>query len=297
MPFTDRSDLFGSIDEGGVNRFIRHVVLQRPSLFNYATEFFNDNPGLLCKKIPLHARVEAAGDPLFSVEDPLPVLGTTPPIGLNWCLQITDVQVDFHPSNVIDLPRELGKLPEQHLAFRFKACFGLDCLSDDMIEELLPGIEATAAAAAGHRDDPKNPDTGAPRPTTPFVPRTRELLCTCLELYATAHVEWGTIPGVTGDVLKPKLDGLEIVDLKPDSLESQIECFLRTTVRLGLLPMLNTPIESLVLDITGLLAERGFTLGQSVRLEPTPAPADVPFNPAIEDDQLKAFVSLVVEDI
>jgi hypothetical protein len=36
------------------------------------------------------------------------------------------------------------------------------------------------------------------------------------------------------------------------------------------------------------------TLGKQVTLEPSAVPADVPNNPAVEEDQLKVFVKLVV---
>jgi len=40
MAFTDRSDLFAAVHENGINATIRQLMLQRPSLFNYATLLF-----------------------------------------------------------------------------------------------------------------------------------------------------------------------------------------------------------------------------------------------------------------
>jgi hypothetical protein len=37
MAFTDRSDLFAAVHENGINATIGQLMLQRPSLFNYAT--------------------------------------------------------------------------------------------------------------------------------------------------------------------------------------------------------------------------------------------------------------------
>ena len=51
MAFTDNCDLFGSVHEDGVNRVIRHIMRQRPSLFNYATADVAGNPRLCCSKI------------------------------------------------------------------------------------------------------------------------------------------------------------------------------------------------------------------------------------------------------
>jgi len=304
MPFTDRSDLFASLEEEGVNLFVRHLMRQRPSLFNYATVYFEKHPSLLCAKIDAANKVKENGDPLFSVQEPIPILGVAPPISLNWSLQITDVEVDFHPGNTIELPKELGALDEQQLGLRMKACLGLDCPSKGLLEELLPGIEAEVSPRPPRENEDRDGDGKPDRPREepkdepdPYVPSTRELICVCLELYAVAHVEWGTIPGIEGEYAKPKLDGLEIVDIAPKELEGQLECYLETVLKLGLLPRVNTPIESLVLDITGLLADRGLELGQSVRIEPAAVPADVPNNPAIEDDSIKVFANLVVEEI
>ena len=38
MAFTDESDVFGSVHEDGINLVVRHLMRQRPSLFNYATK-------------------------------------------------------------------------------------------------------------------------------------------------------------------------------------------------------------------------------------------------------------------
>ena len=37
MALTDKCDLFGAVHEKGVNRVTRHMMRQRPSLFNYGT--------------------------------------------------------------------------------------------------------------------------------------------------------------------------------------------------------------------------------------------------------------------
>ena len=37
MAFTDNCDLYAAVHEDGVNLVIRHIMRQRPSLFNYGT--------------------------------------------------------------------------------------------------------------------------------------------------------------------------------------------------------------------------------------------------------------------
>lgn len=293
MAFTDHCDIFGAVHEEGVNRVVQHLMRQRPSLFNYATAFFTQNSHLLCTRIVADRKVTDAGNPLFDLQDPIPILGapTEMPLGLNWCFQLTDVQIDFHPGNVFALPPELGELPPQRLALRIKGCFGLGCPPRDVIEKLLPQIEVLATAE-------KPDDRPAPDRPPVTVLETREIMCFCLELYGVAHVEWGTIGNdLEQQWLKVRLDGLEIVDLQPLPMESIIECYISTVLRLGILPRASVKMEKLIFDITKMLQEHDIEVGQKITLRPTPISAAVPNNPAVEQDQLKAFISLVVEEV
>lgn len=338
MPFTDRSDIFGAVHEEGINRVVEHIMRQRPSLFNYATRFFRHRPDLLCTPIKAAQKVLDAGNPLFTEQDPLPILGAPIPIGLNYCIQLTDFQIDFHPANTITLPPELAPLPAQRLALRFRACAGIDCPSDEVIADFIrlmeeaavrqgdivvkPPKSRAAQLAAGTRalpsvralDVPTAALTRIPdrlrdvvvnlpdlvldpggRDTKPTLP-TRSLTCVCLELFAVAHFEWGTIGSHPRQWLKPRLDGIEIVDMQPTPLENMIECYLKTVLRLGILPRLVVPLEAMILDITAMLAQQGLAIGQQVSLQPAPISAQLPHNPAIEQEQLKAFINLIVEE-
>ena len=125
---------------------------------------------------------------------------------------------------------------------------------------------------------------------------TRALICVCLELFAVAHFEWGPLGPEQKQYLKPRLDGIEIVDLQPTPMEDAIECFLKTTLRLGILPRLVVPIEAMILDITKVLDDNDVTVEEQISLRPTPISAQLPFNPAVEQDQLKAFINLVIEE-
>lgn len=301
MAFTDHSDLFGAVHEQGINRVVQHVMRQRPSLFNYATAFFREHNDLLCVRIAADKKVLAANNPLFDIQDPVPVLGTPIPIGLNWCLQLTNLEIDFHPGSAFQLPPELGEIPPQRMALHIKACFGLDCPSEEFINEILPQIEVLATNEDKQQPSPFGSTTHVPprsnEPRDPIVLPTEKLRCFCLELFAVAHFEWGTIGNLPQQWLKVRLDGLEIVDLQPTPMEDTIECYVKTVLRLGILPRLSLKIEKLVLDITKLMQEQGIEVGQQISLQPAPVPAAVPNNPAIEEDQLKVFINLIVEEI
>lgn len=325
MAFTDQSDLFGSVHEDGLNLVVRHVARQRPSLFNYATPVFRDRPDLLCEPIQAADKVRDAGNPLFTEVEPLPVLGTPVPIGVNFCVQLTEAQVDFHAGDVIDLPPELAPLDEQRFALHARGCGGIDCPSREILDEIVPAIEgflvreqrlaigpvakkkrsaATGSAEAGGASRRRAVATGSVsaathrkisgRGGTVSVLPTREIVCFCLEIFAVGHFEWGEVTGSSQPWLKTRLDGLEIVDLSPSPVEEAVECYISTVVQLGVLPRLIVPVEKMVLDVTSEMERLGIDLGKQVDLEPAEVPAEVPNNPAVEEDQLKAFVDLEI---
>lgn len=360
MAFTDHCDIFGSVHEEGVNRVVRHLMRQRPSLFNYATAIFRRRPDLFCvHPIDAAQSVKDAGNPLFTEQKPLPILGSPVPLGINFCVQLTDSQLDLHPGNVFNLPPELGALPAQRFALHLKACVGIDCPSKETIDRQLPEIERLVVqkkqtVIGGGRADPTrrtfpiisaDPASGelvalggipalAPRvpipdvvfegPARPGIRRppfddirvppggiivadpfpgrdegggalpVTELLCFCLELFAVGHFEWGTVGTAPMQWLKPRLDGIEIVDLQPTPMENAIECYLKTVLQLGIFPRLMVPMEKMILDITKMLRDQGLAVGDQISLQPSVVPTDVPNNPAVEEDQLKAFIKLSI---
>ncbi|WP_322509029.1 hypothetical protein [Anaerolinea sp.] len=310
MPFTDRSDLFGAVHENGINRVVRHIMRQRPSLFNYATPFFHNHVEMFCAKFEVDEKVLKAKNPLFTEQELLPILGAPVPIGLNFCLQLSEVAIDFFPGSVFNLPPELGKLSPQRFALHLKGCMGIDCPSRDVIDELLPLIERylvsqkqlvigetkeNVPGISTHYTPPATTAFNTDREKQHTIPLpTRELICFCLELYAVGYFEWGTVPGSQQTWLKTRLQDLEIVDLQPNNMESAIECYLTTVLKLGILPRLIIPLEKMTLDLTKEFQKMGLPLGRTVQLEPSAVPADVPNNPAVEDDQIKAFFKLTV---
>src|SRR6266508_3075479 len=108
MAFTSNCDVFLAVNEAGINLVVRHIMCQRPSLFNYATDAVIRNPRLLCAPINAAPAVFARNNPLMTRQPPLPVMGTDPPVGLNYAVQLTQAEVDFSPGNAIALPAELN---------------------------------------------------------------------------------------------------------------------------------------------------------------------------------------------
>jgi hypothetical protein len=273
MAFTDNCDLFASIHEDGVNRIVRHIMRQRPSLFNYATPDVAGNRELWCQIPEFNKDVSTFGNPIFTILPYLPVIGAdSPPVGLGFCVQVVRAEVDFHPSSVLQLPPELGnELQKQHFALGLKICGGLRCPDPNVLDK----IPVT----------PKGRTTeGEHVPPPPQVNLPGEMICFCLEVFAVGHVVREFITGE--EKLVGKVDGIEIVDVTPDGLEANMECYIRTALTLFLRQKLAVAWKTFFVDFPL------FGLG-TVSLAPTPNPP-VPNNPAVEDDQLKAFVTMTV---
>jgi hypothetical protein len=272
MAFTSNCDLFAAVHEDGVNLFIRHVMRQRPSLFNYASSDVAPNRELWCHRIDVTDDVEKFANPFFTVMPPLPVLGSVNPIVLTgFCAQLVKAQIDFHPGKTIALPPELpNPLPAQHFSLQFTACGGLVCPDDKQVLSLPVGTDSLVPIPGTH-DRPK-------RQYDPVILRGRPQ-CFCLDVFVVGRFELSPTGHLVGRVV-----GLEIVDIKPNGLEQNLECYLKTTVNVVMRQRLAIALKALALSFPL------FGMG-TITLAPTPNPP-VPNNPAIEDDQLKAFVTM-----
>jgi hypothetical protein len=272
MALTDHSDIFVSFHEDGFNRFLDHARQQRPSIFNHATQAVADNPDLLCQVIKAHPIVSARANPLVTIVDPLPVPGTD--YGVDFAVQLVECNVDFHPGDDLVLPPQLSPpLKAQRMALYFRVCGGLGCPPRDILDQYVP--------------PPPNPDEKherdeEERDVLPLP--ARQLICFCLNAYALGGVRireyWGK------PWLEPFLDGFEIVDIEPEGLENSLECYIQLVLRLAVLPQLRYLLEIAPLDI---IKDK-----IALVLSPEPNSPDLPNNPAIEEDLLKAFIHVEV---
>ena len=303
MPFTDLSDLYGAVNEEGINRVVRHVMRKRPSLFNYGTQAVISNPRLRCAPIDAAPEVLAYGNPLMTREDPLPILGTDGRFGLDFCAQLTEVKVDFHPGGAVSLPPELAPLDAQRFAVSATACAGIGCPSDDWLRRLrelltrekLNQLRAARMAAVGMMssyqpaDRPKEPnqlDDRQPKPPPQPIPVDR-LNCFCLSLFLEGHFEIGGSSALPE--LEALVDGVEIVDIAPRELEDSIECYLRLVLELGVLPQLTVAIQKLVLSVN----ENPDSPVPTIDIEVPVGVPTIPHNPAVEQDELRLRANVV----
>jgi hypothetical protein len=265
MAFTSNCDVYLSVNEAGINLVVQHVMCQRPSLFNYATDNVARNPRLLCAQVSAAPAVFARNNPTVTRLPPLPVIGTNPQVGLDYAVQLTRAEVDFSPGNVITLPAELNPpLPAQRIALHVQVCAGLGCPSDDVV--------GNYRFRHGRNDD---------RQRGIVVLPAAKLNCFCLDAYAVGDVR---ISGPANDErIFPNVDGLDIVEISPDAIEDSFLCYVELMLKLGLLAD-GFSIPNLATTVMGI----------GVTAAPTPTGPSLPFNPALEDDQLKLFVNVNV---
>jgi len=281
MAFTDHCDVFGAVHEEGFNIIGNHIMRQRPSLFNYGTEMFSSNPQLLCKPITAHPEVTRRGNPLITVEDPLPILGSQGLLGINFCFQVTELKFDFYPGDQFSIPQELGPpLEKQRIAIVAEICGAIVCpdkkVSDHFGDEIAKLTFDQKQGKENERKDEKE------RPPITPIPGEK-IECFCLQLYSILHIE--RIGPLNEQKLAIRLDDLEIVDIRPEALENNLECYVATTLRVGILPRIRIALDTIV-----------YKLGQYAILSifATPISGTVPNNPAVEENLIKVFLNVGV---
>lgn len=252
MTFTQYSDIYVAVRDAGITRILSHIMVQRPSLFNYGSILPATDPWLVCRDIRTVPPVVQANDPLITRMDPLPVVQT--PITLDYIIQLTKGTIDFFPGSALSLPPELKPLKNQQFAINFEVCAGLICQSGNSILPLASSMKREEG----------------------------NINCFCLNLFATGGFEIAGIPGKQN--VSMKISGIEIPELKPDSLEKMIECYSLCTLNQGILPKITDAISA--------LAFNAISLPKSLGSLTFSASTAVPYNPAVEDSQLKIFTNL-----
>jgi hypothetical protein len=288
MALTDFCDVFASAHEDGFNQIFSHVKMQRPSLFHYGTQAFVDDYKLLCcKPEKIHPEVIKRRNPIVSRLDYLPIPGYSGIYGMEFNFSLVDLQLDFEPTNKFSLPDELGKkLSPQTFALRAIVCGGIACPNEKDLDQYINypepyrpdlsfGKDSQRFAGGSNKDFDVKPNT--PKSGLPFD--RKSINCFKLELFAVLNFAREDYNGEP--VLGIKLQNLELVDIKPEGLENSLECFMKTTLRLGILPNLRVAFNALAL-----------TIGDFIQIVPTPISANMPFNPSVERDSVSIFLNL-----
>jgi hypothetical protein len=205
---------------------------------------------LVCQPISLGQN--PGQQPRYTRTAHLPYVGGTL---LPYCFQLTAVEIDFHASDQIALPPELSPLPTQNFVTRIEACFGLAC----------PDLETTSV-----------PIWEVLRQR--IFPATK-LDCFCLSALFSGQFTVRPATDTEPQKIGVEMRGFELVDLQPAGLEAILEGHVRLLLHGFVLPQLVLPLKEVVFGI----------LQTTITITPFLTPG-LPFNPAVEDNQLKIFL-------
>jgi hypothetical protein len=234
MSLTQADMAFASIHEDGLNDALRAFCNDRPRYLVYGSPAF----------VPFTTVAETT----------MPAIAFPGvPGGIQWRIRFSTPHIDLFKQTT-PLPPELTLGPGQFSA-RITAELCLDC--------------------GRIRIDPKPPrqkpaDHGRENPPTHDVPPDdrhplREVTCCRLEVFIVGHIEH--VMSSTGeDAIAFAVDAVEIVDIKPEEVESVLECLLFMILQAAL-AQIRLPLSALRVKAFSLALTAG---------------------PLIEDDQIKA---------
>lgn len=268
MALTDNCSVYAALHENGVNRLVDHLMYKRPSLFNYGTERMVEaahaaaedrrvQPSV-CDWIEYAPEVRAArwDNPLVTEQDPFPVLGTDGLVGLDYCFQVVEFEVDFAP-DTLDIGIETGQF-----AAHVEVCAGLGCPSDDEFDAVLSELDEVYAYLAEHgmTVDALTADEGLMREFgLPVVPEPARMNCFCLDVSVIGSVDLVDRPSSPPPVEIPQsprftVRSIDVDDVHgdeftlPKGMQASIECYVHSFVQLGLLPALSRAVESITAE-------------------------------------------------
>lgn len=283
MPLTSNCDAVGVFPEAAFNKIIAEVMYQNPSTFNYATRSLIEQKRY-CSPINAHPALIQMGKSVCSEVDKIPIIGSTDnSSGFDFCLQVKDLKLDFHPNNTVQLPPELGSLVVQQFALTIKICAGISCgnsrnvvLKPDNLEVLVAKPKASVAfnekkAEKANLSSLLNIDRGI------FFPPLflSNLNCFCIDVYAVLTVS------NANNYLSLNLIGLEMKDIAPVELENSIECYLKSVLQNTVFPKMKIEMSKLV-----------FSLDSYATVSPMPISAAIPFNPSVTNDSLSVYLKI-----
>ncbi|MCF8709515.1 hypothetical protein [Rhizorhapis sp. SPR117] len=231
MSLTEAEAVFASVHETALNDLITAFCTDRPRYLVYGSPSF----------VPVTTVAETAMAAI-----PFPGI----PGGINWRIRLGIPHIDLF-KQTDPLPPELALGPGQYSG-RLDAELCIDC------RKIRIDPKPPRPHSPTHGDNPNNPDK--PRDTHPIA----ELTCFRLQLFMIGHLEH--VMASTGeDAIALAVDQVEIVDIKPDELESFLECLLFMILQ-AVLAEIRLPLRAL--------------RAGAFQLVPT-------VGPLIEDDQIK----------
>jgi len=236
MSLTESQAVFASVHENALNDVLTAFCTDRPRYLVYGSPAF----------VPATTIAETG---MAAIAFP-GIAG-----GIQWRVRLSIPRIDLF-KQTMTLPPELALGPGQ-FSVRLGAEICLDC----------GRIRIDPKPPRGHDTKPDDREPNRPLPGTPKPDDRhplREVTCCKLEVFAIGHIEHVlTSSGEDAITLVP--DAVEIVDIKPDEVESVLECLLFMILQ-AVLGQIRLPLKSLRAGAFSLTLTEG---------------------PLIEDDQVK----------
>jgi hypothetical protein len=240
MSLTQAEAVFASIHETALNDLLAAFFTDRPRYLVYGSPSF----------VPSTTVAETT---MAAIAFP----GV--PSGIQWRITLGIPRVDLF-KQTMSLPPELSLTPGEFSAgLDFELC--LDC------RRLKIDPRPPRGKPDDRREDKRPKDDKPPRDDRPQKDERHplaEVTCCRLKVFAVGHLEH--VMAVTGeDAIALAVDAVEIVDIKPDKLESVLECLLFMILQ-AVLAEVRLPLKALRVGAFQLIPVVG---------------------PLIEDDQIK----------
>lgn len=160
--------------------------------------------------------------------DPIPFPGTG---GIEWRVSFSIPSIDLFKQSRALPPQLVLGAGQFSLQTKVELC--LNCL----------------ARKDDHRD-PANPDRGQGK-----AARADHVVCASLDVFGLGHLDaWHNSGGDGG--IRLRLDAVELVDVKPDGLESVLECLIKMVLDAAL-SQVELPISALRAGAFSLVVVRG----------------------------------------
>lgn len=227
MSFTQGEEVFAGVHESALNDLVTAFFTDRPRYLTYGS------PGFAPATTVSETRIQAI---------PFPFV----PGGIQWRVRLKVPKLDLFEQDDA-LPPELILGPGQ--------------FSGSVEVELCVDCQRSRPES----DDPSSIDPRDDNPNDPDGPPIVEnATCFSLRVFFTGRLVRAPEPGGV-DAVSLAVDQIEIVDIRPDELESFLECLLFLIIR-GVLAEVRLPLEALRLG--------------AFELTPT-------VGPLIEDNQVK----------
>lgn len=253
--YTSDCRFYISVDDEAFNVLANAIASQRPSLFNFASDWFLENLDELCHSIPQPPN----GAPLVTPVDKLKIGSGSGNVGIDYCLQIRGVRLDVHPYTM-NLPPEFGNLGPGFAVFAASASMRM------AIPEISAGDIPCPADLVGTAS--LFARSQSPDPTS------------CFELTFFVALSAGFRACATKTYLYLEAARVEIGDIAPNPLEDALEVYIKAILNAEVLPTMWSALMAIPIKISET---------EEISLVLYPAPKVQP-NPKLDANKLQLFL-------